>query len=635
MSKPLVVCGIDLGTYATGFAWAVIDEENDDAERRRIHFFTQWPGQPVAAVKNLSALLLGEEGKVLAWGYEARRQALSLLHGDQGLQYRASFKMDLMKSSRPASRNGRAAYHSGVACAGKPEVEEAESAGPSGPKDHGSPDAGPDEDDEDEDDESEDDAVQLFPRLAEPPSEAERLTIELLSRVREAALAQITSSGYLEEDVRWGITVPAIFNDALRQSVRRCAAAAGFSTEDGRLILALEPEAAVHHARVRGARTPDEEDLLSTDLAAPGRRILVADNGGGTVDLAAYVNDEAGRMVEVGLVNGGRYGSNELNRRFEDQLLVDRFGKPELVAQLREEVPEAMLDLVEAWERQKVSFGPDTTAPIPLPIPSVIDRKLGAAVRKRLARKQRGTTHAILITPEEMQDIFDTVVPDVLDLIDEQLAEMASADSAPDAPKPVVLMVGGFSNSPYLQHAFKEHLKGRAHVLVPPDPSSAVLYGAVHFAYSPQTRARRARFTYGVNCVSRFEPGIDPENLRKVSSEGVAYCRNRFSKLVTVGDTVDTDREISDLFWPIEGHHTSLTFDLYTTTHKESRYVTDPGCEQIGRVVVNLKGVMRHDLDQRGVRVHLRFGETEIKVRAVVEKTGEEVATTVHFATDY
>ncbi|KUO04634.1 hypothetical protein AQJ67_10570 [Streptomyces caeruleatus] len=461
------------------------------------------------------------------------------------------------------------------------------------------------------------------------------MTIELLSRVREAALAQITSSGYLAEDIRWSITVPAIFTDVDKQTVRRCAAAACFPAEDGRLILALEPEAAVHHARVRGARPPGEDDQSPTDLCAPGRRILVVDSGGGTVDLAAYVNDDDGRMVEIGLVNGGRHGSNELNHRFEDRLLADRFGKPELVALLREEVPEAMLELVDAWERHKLSFGPETTAPVPLPIPAAIDRKLGAAVRKRLSRRQGGVTDYILVTPEEMRDVFDTVVPDVLDLIDEQLAEVTPQNSPPDAPKPVVLMVGGFSNSRYLQHAFKQHLQGRAHVLVPPDPSSAVLYGAVHFAYSPQTRARRARYTYGVDCCSPFEPGIDSENLRFVASDGVARCRNRFAKLVTIGDVVDTGKEISDVFLPVEGTTKSLTFDLYTTMERDPRYVTDPGCERIGTVHVDLAGAMRHALDDRGVRVHLRFGETEIKVRALVQKTGEEVSTTVHFASDY
>lgn len=632
MPDPLVVVGIDLGTYATGFAWAVIDEQNDDPQQRHIHFFTQWPGQPVSAVKNLSALLLGEDDKVLAWGYEARRRALNNVGGSEGPRYKAAFKMQLMERSRPREKTQRNPGHGDTAeWSRTTETDEPVEGATLGEEPAGAMNARTEDDREDAEGDDED---QSRLALLEPPTEAERLTTELLSRVRAVALGQITASGYLEEDVRFGITVPAIFTDETKQTIRRCAVAAGFSTEDSRLILALEPEAAVHNARVSGAKPPGDDDQPPTDLAAPGRRILVVDSGGGTVDLAAYKNDTDGRMVEIGIVNGGPHGSNELNRRFEDRLLADRFGKPELVAQLRDEVPEALLDLTEAWERQKLSFGPETVDPIALPIPTAIDRKLGASVRKRLARKQRGVTDTILISPQEMQDVFDTVVPDILDLIDEQLAEVIS-QSPPDSPKPVVLMVGGFSNSPYLQQALKQHVADRAHVLVPPDPSAAVLYGAVHFAYRPQTRARRARFTYGVAYSPSFEPGADPEKLRFVTSDGTARCANRFSKLVTVGDVVDTDEEISHGYLPIEGDTTGMAFHLYTSTEKDPRYVTDPGCLQIGSVHVDLTRVMRHALQDRAVRLYLGFGETEIKVRAVVVKSGEEVTASVHFASDY
>lgn len=628
MSDPLVVVGIDLGTHATGFGWAVIDEQNEQAEERRIHFFTQWPGQPVPSVKNLSALQLGEGGEVLAWGYEARRRALNRI-GGPGTRYRAAFKMELMG---PASRK-REQTHLGR------EDEPPQSAVVSEREESQLPDgaSAPHDDlDAEEDAAQDEDQGSAEPGLTtgEPVSEAELLTTELLARVRAAAMEQITASGYLEDDVRYCVTVPAMFTDMPKQKVRRCAAAAGFSTEDGRLILAFEPEAAAHYARVSGARPPGEEDQPPTDLLAPGRLILVVDSGGGTVDLAAYKNDADGRMAEIGLVNGGRHGSNELNRRFEDRLLADRFGKPELVEQLWEEVPEAMLELSGAWERGKLGFGPDTEDPLPLTIPTAIDRKLGAAVRKRLARKQRGVTDSVIISPQEMRDLFDTVVPDVLELVDEQLAEIAS-QSSPGSPRPVVLMVGGFSNSAYLQHALKQHLNGRAHVLIPPDPGAAVLHGAVHFAYKPQTRARRARFTYGVLNCQRFEPGTDPEKSRWVASDGTAYCATRFSKLVAIGDLVDTAEEVTGWFVPIEGTSRQLKFDLYTSTQKDPRYVTDPGCERIGTIKVDLTTVMKYALDDRRADLYLRFGETEIKVRAVVRKSGEEAATTVHFASDY
>ncbi|MFB1044224.1 Hsp70 family protein [Streptomyces chrestomyceticus] len=463
---------------------------------------------------------------------------------------------------------------------------------------------------------------------------AERLTTEIIRQLRKTVLLQITASGYSEEDVRWGITVPMMFNDEERRRVRRAAIAAGISAEDGRLVLALEPEAAAHHARIASVLVPGADGSVREDLTAPGRQIIILDSGGGTADLTAYENDHEGRMIEIGKGNGAQLGSNEINRRFEDRLLVDRFGKPELVAELRAEEPEAMLDLMEAWERAKLYFKPGSTETITLIIPAAIDRRLGATVRKRIARKQRGRTDAILVTPQEAQELFDTVVPDILDLVDEQLAEVAKHNEA-TAGKPAVVLAGGFTNSPYLQQALKEHIGDRATVVVPPDPGVAVLAGALHFVHNPQIRARRSRFTYGVSSSSEFDPARDPKEYRYVTSVGDVLCKNRFSKLVTIGDLVDTDKDAAGYYLPIEGDQDKLRLGLYTSTEENPRYVSDAGCCRIGEITVDLTPVNRLAIEDRGVSVYLHFGETEIRARAVVDKSGAAVSTTLDFATDY
>ncbi|MEU9064810.1 hypothetical protein AB0D13_39755 [Streptomyces sp. NPDC048430] len=606
MFQPLYVIGIDCGTSGAGFAGFAVDQVNDDPRQRRFECCDQWPGQPVASLKNLSALLVTAEGEVLSWGHAARHRALNQTGGPDAPRYYAGFKMQLMEQPIVQGAEGE---HTGEqrAVGAEEGGEEVRTCGMS--------------------------VLERPLRWVERSSQqqAELLTVELLKRVREKALTQIAASGYLEEDVRYCLTVPAIFGDSDNQRVRRLAIKAGFPAEDGRLVLAREPEAAVHSARLHSVRVPGGDDSSAGSLTDPGRRIVVLDGGGGTVDFAAYKNDTEGYLVEIGLVNGARLGSNELNARFEDRLLVDRFGKPELIERLKQEAPEAMLEMAEAWERGKLDFGPDTDTPIKVGLPTAVNRRLGAAVRKRVGRKQRGVTDAIIVTPEEVRDLFDTVVPEILELLDEQLAEVKDGDGA----QPVVLMVGGFSNSAYLQHAVKEHLAGRALVLVPPEPGNAVLYGAAHYAYAPQTRARRARFTYGIAVCSDFVPGVDPEEARRVTRKGRVYCATRFGKIVTRGDIVDTAKEIGESYTPIEGHLERMEIALHTSTEDDPRYVTDPGCRRVGTIKVDLRDVMDIHLEDRHVDVRLSFGETEIKVRAIVRSTGQEAACTVDFASDY
>jgi hypothetical protein len=370
-------------------------------------------------------------------------------------------------------------------------------------------------------------------------------------------------------------------------------------------------------------------------MMAPGVRCMVVDCGGGTVDITAYENDEAGRMVEIGRVAGGRHGSEYLNRAFEDQLLVQRFGKAEVLEDLRENLPAGLLDLTDAWERAKLHIALDQAEPVYLSIPAAVDRHLGPTMRKRLARLQDGVSDAIVITPDECRALFETLVPDILDLIDEQLSEMRARTGPDQRGRDAVLLVGGFSASPYLQQAVHRHVGEAVDVLLPPDPNVAVLFGAAHFCYEPQTRARRARFTYGVRTCKRFQDGVDPLDSLHVSKEGVRFCDTRITRFVSAGDIVVTDAEYTHDFVPIEPDQSALTIPLFASTDPDVRYVTDPACDQIGVVEVDLSRVMRFAWEDRNVRVYMKFGETEVHVRAEVVASGEAVQTSVRFHSNY
>ncbi|MFD0573601.1 Hsp70 family protein [Kitasatospora gansuensis] len=426
MFEPRVVAALDFGTHGTGFAWAVVEPGNADPHSRRIHFCNRWEAQPVACAKNLSALLLSPEGDVLAWGFDARRRFLTQGRKSTpgALSYHAGFKMALL--TKPVDAE---------------DTEEAEGEDEQ-TGDRRRTDSTDEVADADDDSDIEEDEEDSLPGDSATPA----LITAYLRKVYARALEQITASGYSEDEIRWCLTIPAIWSDYQKQVMRDVAKNAGFPTEDGRLILALEPEAAAHYARVCGVSIASG-DGSPADLMTAGARFMVADCGGGTVDITAYENDSAGRMVEIGRVNGGRLGSDYLNRAFEDQFLVSRFGGAAVLQELREEYPEALLDLTDAWERAKLHIGVDQQEPIYLNIPSAIDRHLGAAGRRRLRRLQDNVCDAIVITAAEVRSLFDNVVPDILELIDDQLDEMRQSRTE-TSQSDVVLLVGGFSTSP-------------------------------------------------------------------------------------------------------------------------------------------------------------------------------------------
>ncbi|MFG2298543.1 hypothetical protein [Streptomyces sp. NPDC048603] len=598
---------------------------------------TAWPGQTVESPKNLTALLIDGEQDVAGWGYEARFQARTQRPAADAPRYFSGFKMGLMHRPTPT--------------AALAELEDEEVLD----------DAEDDGDWDDEQDVSEPevawaqpdaDATALAGRREDPDEAGVRLwaSVDLkdlpprersvalitlyLQRLYRRALDEAHRWGYGPDDIRWCVTVPAIWTDEQKQVMRDCAIRAGLPAEDGRLVLAIEPEAAAHYARTSGVNVPGEQGKGDSDLQAPGCRFVVVDCGGGTVDLTSYENDAEGQMVETGIPTGGPYGAEAINRAFRERLLVDRFGKAEIVDGLEERCPEAFLDLCEQWERSKLDFTADRTSPFFLNIPTAIDRALGAAVRKRLTRKQDGTNDQIVVTVKEAVELFDTVVPEILDLIDGQLKDTENVSPA-GSPRPLILLVGGFAASRFLQSAVTSHIGERARVLVPPDPAAAVLHGAALFAYEPRIRARRSRLTYGVEIADEFAEGVDPEELHHFDSFGKKRCKKRFAKIVTRGDLIDTDEESHGVFDPIEPTTTAISIRLYSSTEDDPRYVTDAGCTAVGRIQVDLRKVMEFAHKDRGVDLYLRFGETQIKARAVVKKSGEEVSTTIRFTSDY
>lgn len=586
-----VFAAVDIGTYAIGGGWTTASPDNESPETRKIRFFDNWESQPGPTVKNLSALLLDASGEMIAWGYEARRMWLTqgMALRTVGAKYYHGFKMDL-----------------GALEEGK------------GPEESATP----------VDDTSEPERTDNACGVSSRDLLTANLLTLLLRQVVQTMLQQIIASGYDEDDVRWVLTVPACFTDYQKAIYRDVIKNAGLPGEDGRVLLSLEPEAAAHYTRVSGAR----QGPAGPALMAPGARFMVVDCGGGTVDITAYQNDQDGKMIEIGRSLGDRLGSDFLNRRVESEYLLDAFGK-EVMADIREACPDALLHMIDQWERAKVAVRLDQEENVNLLIPTAIDRRMGAAGRRRLARRQSKVDDAVVLAPAQLHALFDTVVPGTLDLIEAQLNEMESAQSDPDVPN-VIVLAGGFSNSPYLQQAIKERFATRATIVVPPNPDIAVLAGAVHFCYDPQTRARRSRFTYGIDTAMRFEEGIDPESSRLSTPYG-DRCVDRFKVFATAGQSVPTDAEVCHVILPLFDDQKEIAFGVFATRNTEPRYVTDAGCDRLAEVTIDLGPVMRFERKERGVRTFMKFGETEIKVRSELVQGGGEAATQVRFHSNY
>jgi actin-like ATPase involved in cell morphogenesis len=586
-----VVAAVDFGTHGTGFAWTVRTPLNDDPRTRRVQFFTRFPGRQLERPKNLTAILVTDGGDTVAWGHEARaRWAEALAKGEsEGLGYAYAFK---------------AALKSGGSMADLPVT-----GGFVDRADRGL---------------------------------IRRLVTAYLKEIRELATAEIKRMTFTEREVRWCITVPAIWDDEDKAVLRRLAVDAGFPADPERLLLAIEPEAAALYCHLRmpdAASGPLERARLPLHL--DGFRSVVVDCGGGTVDITAYEShSDAGPSIalrEIGLATGGWLGSEYVNRAFLDKTLADRFG-PGVLKRIERDHPGELLKLSGQWEQAKATVELDRDAdsvtqvldPVRIEVPAAVWDLLDEPARARLTR-DAGLPRQIVLSPDEVEGLFDERVDGILDKVAEQLATIGRTCGTDPDPETLVL-VGGFARSPWLRERMRARFGERHRILVPPDPALAVLEGAVHFAYRPDVFvSRQAKYTYGFETAKPFEEGVDSTMRMYRDDEGDLLCVGRFGVAVRRMDSVRVNDAHPFQIVPVREDQDELDVRLYRSAKADPRYVDEDGCEEIGRLTVDLSGTVGRPLRERPLMLLFYFGAAELRVEVFDPATEETSRVLVDF----
>jgi actin-like ATPase involved in cell morphogenesis len=563
MSKHRVVAAIDFGTHGSGFAWAVVSEVNRDITQRDVYYFDHWDRQSLAYPKNLSALLVDSAGDLVDWGYSAERR-----YFDGGVpkggQYHEGYKMSLQQN---------------VGSAGT-------LAGSSGRSDPLSRD------------------------------EATQLATLCIRQVYEKAIEHITGTGiYTPDDVRWCVTIPAIWDQYTRNLMFKAAAQAGLPDDPDRLLLVPEPEAAALYCIVKG------ESVLLTS----GRRFMVIDAGGGTVDISSYEVSSDRKLAQLGTPNGDKAGSNYLNKYFVDNVLCDRLGVG-FVGSLKREHPGDLYQLIRAWEDAKRGVRAEDTREVNIRLTAELYLyvKQNEAAHRLLQERQNGKDTAIKIPASEVRDLFENVTERIIGRVSEQLERMRETPGRTGGE--VAILVGGFGESPYLQSRLTEHLEPEGVQLhIPPAPSRAVVTGATHFAYDPSIiRDTRSPLTYVKSVMRPFREKIDPPEKRELNDKGEPYCRDRVEIFVLHGEAVEVDSYRSSISVPLRNDYKDVWLRFFATRSIDPEYVTDPGMDLIAELTVSLAGSMHLPREQREVEVRMYFGETRVRAVARNKETGKE-----------
>lgn len=328
-----------------------------------------------------------------------------------------------------------------------------------------------------------------------------KLTIDFLKELRRCVgktVDEYVGTGCFEEmHTEYVITVPAIWSDNAKSLTGFCAQKAGM----GNAKLITEPEAAMVHV-LHG---------VLTEGFSLGDTYTICDAGGGTVDLITYkvTSVQPLTVEEVVQGDGGWYGSTYITRQFHEYILANH---AKVVPSWTEKETAAALDGFE--NKTKRTFD-DKDEQVVIKVPGARDfDKYAIKIHKQ----------KVFIPAADIKVMFDRVCPSVVRLIKEQRTQAMMHNARITA----IVLVGGFSQSPYLRRYLTNELAKtdkNIKIVAPKDGWSAVVRGAlsralpiVHTSFSgpqrilPKVVSRLARRFYGITQSRLFDANKDPES---------------------------------------------------------------------------------------------------------------------------
>lgn len=564
----IMVAALDFGTTYSGYAFSMRHEFKTDP--LKIHANQAWNAgaRALLSLKTPTCLLLNGQKELIAFGYDAENKYSDLVmdgeHHDYFYFHR--FKMNLHNNKNIKS-----------------EMVLEDITGKPVP------------------------AIDIF-----------SLSIHALVK-HLMGLLHTQGTGLDIHEIRWVLTVPAIWSDAAKSFMRKSAEKAGIPQD--KLIIALEPEAASIYCqylpveKLRGAEA-------GFTVTKPGTTYMVVDLGGGTADITVHEKGLNGQLKEMYQASGNECGGTSVDKRFYE-LFIKILGEP-IMTKLTKEDPTAHLDLFREFETVKRTISPSKTGKINITIPyasldaickKYLHKDLSTAVASSVYAKQivlRGDKMRIDV--DIMKDIFKPTIENIISLM-EDIFETAESDVSQ------ILLVGGFSECSLIQDTVKNSFSDKR-VIVPEEAGLSVLKGAVLFGHKPDyIQSRVMRFTYGVETSEPFDPDEHDEEYI-FEADGKEMCGELFDVIVEKNQNVEIGSVFESQHSTVYKMQDAMTLELYTTTEDDPEYTDEEGCSYLGSATIVFPEPFE---EERCVHVKFIFGNTELGLEAEDEISGESI----------
>nr|XP_022299845.1 heat shock 70 kDa protein 12A-like [Crassostrea virginica] len=564
----LLVAAIDFGTTYSGYAYS--SREDFEKERTKA-YLKQWvdPGSSMMYNKTSTCILFDESVNFSKFGFEAEAKYLDLIMDNEHRTWYFFRRFKMTLYDKQSSGDGWFI---------------------------------------------EDETGKQLPALVVFSESIKYLKQSLLEEAKKQ------QTDIVVDDIKWILTVPAIWSDPAKAFMRRAAVEAGIDTNI--LTIALEPEAAalfVKHLSVD--RQLDEEggDLFRT--FAPGSKYIVVDAGGGTIDITAHEVLNDGTVREIIKSNGGNWGGTSVDRNYID--FIKCLIGESVTQSIEQNEPQVFFEVCREFETAKRTIKPQSDIKFNVRIPS----QLGEAYaflnpRKNLKSKKFVSTKGhgnisisfigdkLRLAPKDAASFFAETVTEITRHLKSLLQQKSGKDIA------TIILVGGFAESPMLTQAVKSTFS-EMRVIIPHEAAWSVLRGAVIFGHDPGLiKERRSKYTYGLAVFDKFDPKKHDEKY-KYEGDGEIRCACLFSKLISIDDPVTVGEYRKAEKYMLTDIEDEGSMELYTSESSDPKYIDEKGCSFVGYILSAGHNFVVNEI----VEVMMRFGETEVEIKVYQPKS--------------
>ncbi|VDH95526.1 Hypothetical predicted protein [Mytilus galloprovincialis] len=424
-----------------------------------------------------------------------------------------------------------------------------------------------------------------------------------------------------DNQIKWVLTVPAIWSDPAKQFMRTAAEQADIPHSS--LTLAYEPEAAALYCRllpIDTMKVAGGTNYLS--CFEPGKKIIIVDLGGGTADISINEVTKEHNLKTIDRASGGDWGGTNIDKKYL-KFLGEVLGN-NIMEEIKRDYRSDLLEIQQDFEEQKRKVTPDRDHDVVIRMPGGV-MEIIRNKKQKLADIVESSQHSGTVSVKENQRdrlhikarIFISFFKETTQHIISHLQQVLDSRHLGHIP-PAMVMVGGFSESVIVTDAIRNHESfENIKVIIPTEARLAVLKGAVLFGHNPTVViSRMAKYSYGIRSYRTFKKG-DPDS-KRLKEEGKEWCRDYFKKLFTINQEVTVGERsavtIKDSYKDKNRQAKRTmkhTLDLYFTTEKDPNFIDEKGCMKLGQVQIPPPDGKEWPMEWTG-DFELEIGGTEI-----------------------